>query len=171
VERNYTGDKHLLRAEYWLKQLKPDADEAMVIAVTAHDIERAFPEGRNSQSHGAKWNDREYCLWHGRRSADFVERFLRESGFANLKIIEKVKQLIIYHEIGGSVEKNLIKDSDSLSYFENNVGLFLSWIPTKATKGEIKEKFDWMFKRISSPRAKKLTLPFYNKAISELGKI
>lgn len=39
VKKNYKTDNHLIRAEYWLKRLKPDADEAMIVATIAHDIE------------------------------------------------------------------------------------------------------------------------------------
>jgi hypothetical protein len=33
---------HHERTIYWIKRLKPEADEALLIAGLAHDIERAF---------------------------------------------------------------------------------------------------------------------------------
>jgi hypothetical protein len=174
VKNNYKTDNHLIRAEYWLKKLKPDADEAMIIAAITHDIERAFPEGRvppSPQIRGVKWDDKEYNLWHGRRSAEFVEKFLIENGFKDQEIIRKIRRLITYHEIGGDKETDLIKDADSLSFLEINAPLFISWIPQKASVKEIKEKFDYMFNRISSEKARKLAEPFYKEALKRLKKL
>ena len=36
------GIKHFEQTVFWLKKLKPDADEPMLIAAYAHDIERGF---------------------------------------------------------------------------------------------------------------------------------
>jgi len=34
--------KHFLRTVHWVKELRPDADEALLIAAVAHDIERGL---------------------------------------------------------------------------------------------------------------------------------
>ena len=39
------------------------------------------------------------------------------------------------------------------------------------SKEEVKRKFDWMFNRISLPKAKRLAKPFYEKAVAELEKV
>lgn len=170
VKKNYTGDKHLIRAEYWLKRIKPDADEAMVIAVISHDIERAFPKGRKPPP-SDRWDDEVYAVWHGQRSADFVEKFLLENGFSDRDKIKKMKRLITYHEIGGDEQKDFIKDVDNISFLENNIDLFLSRIFQDTSKEEIKEKFDYMYNRISSKKAKDLARPFYSKALEKLEKV
>lgn len=170
VKKNYLTDNHLLRSKYWLRELKPNADLANIIAVITHDIERGFPKNRKPPSPdvgGAKWDDKEYNLWHGKRSARFALKFLRRFRIDS-PVIKKVKKLITYHEIGGDKERDLIKDVDSISFFENNISLFYSWIPKRASKNEIKEKFDYMFNRISSVKARKLALPFYQKALKDL---
>jgi len=174
VKKIYENSEHLLRTGYWVKKLNPKADLATILAAITHDIERAFPEGRippSPEIWGAKWDDDEYNLWHGRRSAEFVEKFLAENKFREQKTIRKIRRLITYHEIGGDKETDLIKDADSLSFLEINAPLFISWIPQKASAKEVKEKFDYMFNRISSEKAKRLVLPFYKKAIEELKKI
>lgn len=171
IKKTYDNADHLLRTGDWLKKLNPKADLASVLAAITHDIERAFPEDMTPPSpeiKRAKWDDEEYNLWHGKRSAEFAEKFLLESGVDNQQLINKIKRLIVYHERGGDSETDLIKDADSLSFLEINVSLFISWIPEKATKAEIKEKFDYMFNRISSKKAKKLALPFYKRAIRAL---
>lgn len=37
-----TAIKHMLRTVYWVKVLRPDANEALLIAAVSHDIERGF---------------------------------------------------------------------------------------------------------------------------------
>lgn len=170
VNEIYDNSDHLIRTSYWLKKLDSDVDLAVTIAAITHDIERAFPQNRKPPSPewgGAKWDDEEYNLWHGRRSASFVEKFLREKE-ANKKLISKVKHLIVYHEIGGDRETELVRDADSISFLEINVPMFISMIPKRLTKREVKEKVDYMFKRISNREAKVLARPFYKKALTQL---
>lgn len=176
VRKNYQTDKHLLRAEYWLKKLKPEADEAMVVAVISHDIERAFLKNRKPRPN-LKWDDKKRNIYHGKRSAAFVGNFLKKLG-VKTRFISKVGRLITYHELGGDEERNLIKDADSLSFFENNISFFLlrtkevdKYTNKKLSKDDLKEKFDYMYKRISSEKAKKLAKPFYLKALEELKRI
>jgi hypothetical protein len=164
---------HLLRTEYWLLELNSEIDLASRIAALTHDIERAFPKGRKPPSPemtGAKWDDPLYNKWHGERSANFTGQQLRKLG-AKETIINKVKFLIEFHEFGGDPEVDLIKDADSLSFLEVNVPLFVSWIPDKMSKEEVREKIDHMFYRISSPKSRKLALPFYQEAVSFLKKL
>lgn len=182
VKGIYFNADHLIRTAYWLKKLDPNADLASIIASITHDIERAFPKNRrppSSEFSGAKWDDKEYNLWHGKRSARFVEKFLKKQG-ATEEIVSKVKHLIVYHEIGGDRETTLLKDADSLSFLEINVPLFISRInvrvstsriPRKLAKQEVKEKFNYMFNRISSKKAKSLARPFYKKALAKLASV
>lgn len=170
VKEVYSNADHLLRTEYWLLKLDPKADSASRIAAFTHDIERAFSKGRkppSPETAGAKWDDPIYNLWHGKRSARFVGQFLKVHG-ASKKLANKVKRLIISHEIGGDPETDFLKDADSVSFLEINAPLFFSQIPEKLSKQEVKEKFDYMFNRISSEKARKLALPFYKKALNDL---
>ena len=174
VKKIYGNSQHLLRTGYWMKKLDPKCDLATYLAAITHDIERAFPEGRvppSPEIRGVKWDDKKYNLWHGRRSAEFVEKFLIENGFREQEVIRKIRRLITYHEIGGDKETDLIKDADSLSFLEINAPLFISWVPQKASVKEIKEKFDYMFNRISSEKARKLAEPFYKKALKRLERL
>lgn len=61
-----------------------------------------------------------------------------------------------------------MKDADSLSFLEVNVDMFLSWIPEKFSKEEVREKFDYMFDRIGGKKAKKLAEPLYKIALEKL---
>ncbi len=143
------------------------------IAALTHDIERAFPEGRKPptpEMAWAKWDDPINNKWHGERSASFTVQELGKLGVKDT-ITNKVKFLIEFHEFGGDPERDLIKDADSLSFLEINVPLFVSWVPERMSKEEVRKKFDFMFNRISSPKAKKLAKPLYEKAVRELEKL
>lgn len=161
--------KHFKRTVYWTKKLKPDADKALLIAAIAHDIERAF---RKSVSHeqvkeSAKgFSDKKYIGPHQREGAEIIADFLKREG-ADRRLIRRVKMLISKHEIGGNADQDLLKDADSISFFENNVTNFIKLMPEmKAEK--INSKFDWMFNRITSKKAKVIVSPWYKDAINQL---
>jgi hypothetical protein len=162
---------HLIRTKYWLKKLNPKADSASLIAALTHDIERVFEKGRKPPSpelKGADWEDEEYNLWHGKRSAKFVLGWLKKKGVNDKEFLRKLKRLIVYHEIGGDKEINLIRDADSISFLEIAAPYFISLTPKKLTKEETREKLNYMSGRISNKKAKSLARPFYEKAIRDL---
>lgn len=173
VEKNYFNADHLVRTVYWIKKLNPDASDALILAAITHDIERAFDEGRKPPSpefKGAKWDDPVYNRWHSERSAKFVKEFL-EKEEAGPKLIQKVIDLIKQHEFGGTPEADLLRDADSLSFLEINVPVFISMVPKKLSKAEVREKLNYMFNRITGAKAKKSAKHLYDKSIAELEKI
>ncbi|OGM28319.1 hypothetical protein A2962_00550 [Candidatus Woesebacteria bacterium RIFCSPLOWO2_01_FULL_39_61] len=173
VEEIYSNAGHLVRTGYWVKRLYPEADDALIIAAISHDIERAYKKGGKPPSpegKGAKWDDPVYDKWHSERSAGFVSEFLRKEGAAE-SMIKEISKLISHHEHGGWREADFLRDADSLSFLEINVDMFISRIPDQLTKDEVREKFDYMFNRIGSEKAKKIAKPLYKKAIEKLNKI
>ncbi len=173
VEESY-GEKfgmiHFKRTVYWVKQLKPDADEAIIIAAIAHDIERAFrreedPHAQKMKVSGMK--DEEFLKYHQEKGAEIIAEFLAKNK-ATQEIIERVKMLISKHEVGGNEDQNILKDADSISFFENNVEHFLDNHVKKLGKEKVKEKFDWMFNRITSNKAKEIARPWYEEGIKQL---
>jgi hypothetical protein len=160
--------KHLERTVYWIKQLKPDADEALFISAMAHDIERAFRKQDvkdKKYSHG--FADLEFYRPHEERGADIMAEFLKKEG-AEQELIDRVNMLISKHEEGGDDDQNLLKDADSISFFENNVSTFLTRLVSKVGKEKVKEKFDWMFNRMTSEKAKQISRQWYEEVINKL---
>lgn len=173
VTEIYSNAEHLIRTGHWVKRLQPKADDALIIAAISHDIERAFQKGRkppSSEWNGAKWDDPIYNKWHSSSSASYVSKFLRKKG-ASSELIRKVSDLIKQHETGGNQQSDILRDADSLSFLEINVPLFISRIPDQLTKDEVKEKFDYMYKRIGSDRAKRIAFPYYKKALATLSQV
>jgi hypothetical protein len=162
--------KHFERTVYWLKQLKPDADEALLISAIAHDIERAFrKEEMYEKIKNIGFTKIEFFRPHEERGAEIMAEFLEKEG-AGKELIERVKMLISRHEEGGNDDQNLLKDADSISFFENNVPSFLKRVE-KEGKEKIKDKFDWMYNRITSDKAKQIAKQWYENAINELESI
>lgn len=155
-------DPHFVRALYWLCKLEPNASEEMKIAAYTHDVERAICP----YNIGAFLLDKEVLRKHQENGGLEIYNFLLKEG-ANPDFASKVKTLIYNHEIGGTGEQNLIKDADSISYFETNSAEHANWID-KFSKEEIMAKFDWMYNRISLDRAKKNAKPFYERAVKNL---
>lgn len=168
---NETNLKHLIRTVYWLLQLNPNADEAMQVAALSHDIERAFRGTGDKQNERLKQKgfiSEEHLEEHQNRGAEIMADFLTKEG-ASSDFIAKVKHLISQHEVGGDDEQNLIKDADSLSFFENNVKHFVEVQTRKTSNETVKDKFDWMYNRITLDRAKQIVRPWYDEGIKLLG--
>ena len=163
------GIKHFLRTVYWIKQLKPNADEALLIAAIAHDLERGY---RNAASYNKitkskkGFRSKAHLIHHQEEGARRIAEFLVKQNAAK-KLITRVKMLVSKHEIGGNNDQNLLKDADSLSFFENNVGKFIKKAKEKG-KQKIKDKFNWMFNRLTSKKARQIARPWYKAALNKL---
>lgn len=165
VQQSFKGNQaqmvHFDRTVYWLQQLKPDADEAFLIAAIAHDIQRACRDPSIDMA-----DTSQSVTVHQEKGAEIVGEFLQNSG-ANEKFIARVKHLVSKHEVGGDEDQDLLKDVDSLSFLENNAPIFITNLH-KFGFNRLKEKFDFMYNRISDPKAKEIAKPFYEKMIEQL---
>lgn len=161
---------HYLRTVFWVKELYPKADESLIVAAVAHDIERAFREDSFDFAKNCKdgFLDREHLRLHQEKGAKIIADFLVKNG-ADKKLIKKVSGLIAKHEVGGNKEQNILKDADSVSFFENNVGHFIEKDAARVGKEKVRQKFDWMYDRITFSKAKKIVRPWYERGIRSLG--
>lgn len=161
---------HSRRTVYWLLQLEPDADEGLQIAALAHDIERAVPDPYLSSMIATSpkgYMNPLFLREHSERGADIVADFLAREGAAP-DFIERVRLLVAGHEFSGSDDQNVIKNADSLSFFENYIELFTGRKKQLYGYDKVKAKFDWMFHRITSQKARRLAIPLYHRALSDL---
>lgn len=165
------GIKHFLRTVHWIKILRPNADEALLVSAIAHDIERGF---RNNQDYSYIKNTErgfrsdEHLTHHQNEGAKIVGEYLQQIG-ASKEFIERVEMLVSKHEVGGNEDQNLLKDADSVSFFENNVDHFINTKVGETSKEMVKDKFDWMLNRITSKQAKQIAQFWYEQAIEKLG--
>ena len=153
---------HHLRTRDFLLLLKPDASIEAQIAALTHDIERKLP-GRVPAIENKESYNEKYLLKHGKKSAEHVINFLKKNKI-NLDL-DKIEELITFHECGGSEECDLIKDADSLSFLELLPGYFIKKFKDK---DYAEHKFKYMFERLSSKKAKEIAKPLYEKALKLL---
>lgn len=159
--------KHFVQTVYWLKILRPEADEALLVAAIAHDIERAFRQKDILEIKAQVGiTNVEYYRTHEERGAEIIADFLKSQNIDGV-FIERVKKLVSRHEEGGDDDQNLLKDADSISFFETNAPFFIN-SPKNISKQGVKDKFDWMFNRITLEKAKQIAEPLYEKAIRDL---
>ncbi len=168
---NERGIKHFLRTVYWIKKLKPDADEAMLIAAVAHDIERAYRDREKIKAvfKARGLADFNFLEYHQKKGVQITEDFLREQK-ADEELIERVKTLIREHESGGNEDQNILRDADSVSFFENNAIHLIDDRAEEYGKAHVREKLEWMFNRITSRKAKEISKPLYEKAMFRFNK-
>lgn len=159
--------RHFDRTVYWLRQLRPNADEALLIAAIGHDLERAYrgkSEGFNKGD--IPFTDPDFLQHHQQRGAEILADFLSIQT-ANKQLIERVKHLVGKHEVGGDRDQSLLMDADSISFLENQAQAFVAKLPTHGYQ-KVREKIDWMYNRIDGKKAQTLAKPFYEKMIREI---
>jgi hypothetical protein len=125
----------------WVLRLKPDADSALRIAALGHDVDRSF--GVRVQRSDFDSYD-EFKKHHALRSAKIIVALLTELRCSD-DVIKKTKYLIEHHEVGGQGDADVLKDADSLSFFDNNVEIYLQLYPRDFGK-----KVVFMYERLSS---------------------
>ena len=171
--KNERSVRHFKRTVFWVKKLRPDADDALLVAAIAHDVERAF-RGRDVHEKIRKSREgltgKDHLRYHEEKSADIICNFLSGQG-AGAALVERVRMLVSRHEEGGNDDQNLLMDADSISFFENNVSHFLKTKTVEFGKKKIRKKFDWMYERIKSEKARVVSKSWYEKAIATLEKI
>ncbi len=142
--------RHAENTLEWLLRLEPDADEALQIVALGHDIDRAV-EARKVQR--ANFTDYDvFKAAHARNGAIILKEIMDEGGVPQ-DIAEEVCRLVCCHEVGGDPRSDLLKDADSISYFDVNLPLYYE----RNGWEETKRRCLWGYRRLS-PRMKEVAL-------------
>ena len=112
------------------------------------------------------YTDEEFLRPHEERSSEIIRNFLSEQG-ADSGIISKVCRLISRHEEGGDEEQNILRDADSVSFFEVYPARMIGKV-AEVGKQKVRDKFDWMYNRIGSKKVQKIVKPMYENANQNL---
>ena len=126
----------------WLLELEPDADQALQIAALGHDIERAIDQ-RKVRRKDFEYYD-QFKAAHAHNSAEILKEVMLNCGVEET-LMEQVYDLVNRHEVGGDERSDLLKDADSISYFEVNLPHYYhrhGW-------DETKRRCLWGYKRLS----------------------
>lgn len=148
--------KHALNVLKWVNRLKPDADFPLRIASIGHDIERALPEQKVQRMNFPSYDD--FKRAHAENSAKIVNEILSMYPIAQ-DVIERVCYLIANHEFGkeGDLDLSILKDADSLSFFEINLPYYF----LREGEKETYFRMQWGYNRMSG-RAKRFLKNFSN---------
>ncbi|GAH13051.1 unnamed protein product, partial [marine sediment metagenome] len=126
----------------WVLKLKPDADEALQIAALAHDIDRADKRRKVCRSYFNDYNA--FKAAHANNSAMILKEILHKCRVEQ-SIIDESCRLVERHEVGGDPRSDLLKDADSISYFEVNMPLYFQ----REGYEETLKRCIWGYRRLS----------------------
>jgi len=125
----------------WLFKLKPNADEALKIAALGHDIERAIEE-RKVKRHDYKNYD-QFKDAHALNSAKIMVEIMKDCKI-NQKLIEDVYFLVRRHETGGDSRVDVLKNADTISFFDVNLPYYFE----RNSLGETKKRCQWGYNKL-----------------------
>ncbi len=132
----------------WLLRLEPDAGDALQLAALAHDIDRADDVRKVKR---ADFDDYDaFKAAHASNGAKILRPILNACGVA-WDIADEACRLVEVHEVGGDSRSDLLKDADSISYFDVNLPLYYQ----REGWAETKRRSSWGYRRLSA-RAKEL---------------
>ncbi|MEE9168544.1 MAG: DUF4202 family protein [bacterium] len=133
---------HSKNTREWVLKLKPEADMALQIAALGHDIERSIRERKIRREDYSNYD--QFKKAHSQNSAKVLNEILSKYDI-NKTIISKVTDLVMCHEFGGNPEANILKDADSISYFDVNLPFYFS----RNSQNETAFRIIWGYKRLS----------------------
>ena len=132
----------------WLLRLEPDAGEALQLAALAHDIDRAIERIKIKRTDFDNYDA--FKAAHARNSAEILRPILTACG-VELNIAEEACRLVEFHEVGGDPGSDLLKDADSISYFDVNLPLYFQ----REGWDETRRRSHWGYRRLT-PRAQEI---------------
>lgn len=149
----------------WLLKLMPEADESLKIAALGHDIERSI-EKRKVRRQDYKDYDA-FKDAHALNSVNVLTEIMQGCDI-DKKMIDEVCFFVRYHETGGTDQVDILKDADSISYFEVNLPLYY----VRNNLKETTRRCLWGYKRLSDQGKKTVAeLNYQNKEVQSLVKV
>lgn len=135
--------RHASNTLEWLLRLDPDADVALQLAALGHDIDRAVSARKVQRSDYDDYDD--FKAAHARNGAAILGEILHECGLADDALTQEVHRLVCAHEVGGDPRSELLKDADSISYFDVNLLLYFE----REGWEETRRRCTWGYLRLS----------------------
>ena len=134
---------HTINTLEWMIKLEPQADEALKIAALGHDIERAISKRKIKRENYTNYE--EFKKAHALNSAEVLNK-LMETFKVKKELREEIFYLVNHHETGGNKRANLLKNADSLSFFQVNLPYYFIRNNLDETKG----RCVWGYHRLSA---------------------
>ena len=149
----------------WLLKLMPDADESLKIAALGHDIERAIEKKKVRRQDYKDYDT--FKDAHALNSANVLAEIMHANDIDKI-MINEVFFLVQHHEVGGTDRVDILKDADSISYFDVNLPLYFIRNNLKETK----RRCLWGYQRLSD-KGKRIVagFNFQNKELNTLVRV
>jgi len=112
--------------------LEPGADEALKIAASGHDIERAIEERKVIRKDYISYD--EFKKAHALNSARILKEMMVGCSVRK-ELIDDVFFLVSHHEIGGDRRADVLRDADTISFFHVNLPYYSVRNDAEETKG------------------------------------
>ena len=146
----------------WVKRIKPDSDDSLLVAALGHDIERAIEEKKVKRADYRDYD--EFKKVHAMNSAKIMREIMTSMGF-DQKFIRDVCSLVLHHETGGNPDADILKDADALSFFEVNLPYYYK---REGFENTLKRCI-WGYDRISPENRHLLeTIRFHDKTLEKI---
>ncbi len=154
--------RHAKNTLKWVLKLDQEADPAMRIAALAHDIDRAVEARKVRREDFNDYNV--FKAAHARHGAAILRTILKRCDVAK-SVAQEACRLVTLHEIGGDPRSDLLKDADSISFFEVNMPLYYG----REGREETMRRCIWGYRRISE-RMKNIvkTIAYADEALTDL---
>lgn len=133
---------HSKNTRKWVLELKPKADTALQIAALGHDIERSIEQRKIKRENFTIYD--EFKKSHSQNSATILREILLKYDL-NQDFVDKIFNLVLLHEFGGTPEADILKCADSISFFDVNLSFYFQRNSGKETAFRMK----WGYKRLS----------------------
>ncbi len=140
--------RHAKKTLKWVFRLEPKADQALQIAALAHDIDRAVETRKVRRADFNDYNT--FKAAHARNGATILIAILNKCGVAK-SVAAEACRLVTLHEVGCDPRSDLLKNADSISFFEVNMPLYYQ----REGWEETRRRCSWGYRRLSG-RLKKI---------------
>ncbi len=121
----------------WVLKINPRASLALQIAALGHDIERSRQDRYRSEDFA---DHSEYKRLHSEKGAEMLGELLREFKLEE-DVIKEIQELVRLHEVGGSEVADVLRDADSISFFDNNLDFYIGYKGLEGAKKQVEYKF------------------------------
>jgi hypothetical protein len=149
----------------WLLKFKPDADEGLKIAALGHDIERAVEKRKVRRQDYKSYDAFKHA--HALNSAKILAEIMEDCKIEK-ELVDDIFTLVSQHETGGNNRMNVLRDADSISFFQINLPYYFARNGVEETK----ERYLWGYRKLPD-RLKELVAGFKypDKELQSLVKI
>lgn len=135
--------RHAENTLEWLLKLDPEAGQALQIAALAHDIDRAVEDRKERRSDYDDYDT--FKAAHARNGAGILREILEECAVYG-PVADEACRLVTLHEVGGDPPSDLLKDADSISFFEVNMPMYYQ----REGREETMRRCIWGYRKLSA---------------------